>query len=151
MVDKRRMDDHRQLINAKLTADWSIGSGQLLTDCQTLIVGNQCEAVLKQRTSHTRQNCFSIEAKRAAKCEFPLFYVIVWKCPDDIYVTSVAGSFGCQLQETFGNTAPRSIQGVPKLMAVQLCAITRKTAGDRFMVNLLIMSPRFSTQAVPNT
>ena len=67
MVDKRRMDDHRQLINAKLTADWSIGSGQLLTDCQTLIVGNQCEAVLKQRTSHTRQNCFNIEANRAAK------------------------------------------------------------------------------------
>ena len=47
MVDKHRIDNHRQLTNAKLTADWSIGSGQLLTDCQALIVGNQCEAVLK--------------------------------------------------------------------------------------------------------
>ena len=44
-----------------------------------------------------------------AKYEFPLFYVIVRKCPlEGIYVTSLVGSFGWQ--ETFGANAARSVQ-----------------------------------------
>ena len=72
MVSWCRLDDQWQLTNAKLTADWQIGSRQLLTDCQTVIVGDHCDSMLKRQTSHPRQNRFNIEAYRGCQMRISL-------------------------------------------------------------------------------
>ena len=64
MVNQRRIDDHRQLTNAKLTADWYIGSRQLLTDCQVVIVDDRSDAM--DKNLDWKLLCFNIAKTTSA-------------------------------------------------------------------------------------